>query len=80
MIAPVPVHCFSITSIPSTHRGRTQNLALTGQAVLEKVLEIVDDDGRTPDHGYAISSLGEPSAHVSYNQGIKLLNAKDHVR
>ena len=32
--------------------------ALIGQAVSEKkVFEIVDDDGRTPEHGYTISSL-----------------------
>ena len=28
-------------------------------------LEIVDDDGRTPDHGHPISSPCEPLAHVS---------------
>ena len=32
------------------------NLALIGQSVLEKIIEILDDDGRTPEHGYTISS------------------------
>ena len=47
-----------------THGGSTKYLALTGQAVWE-MFEIVDEDGRTPDHGHTISSLGEPSAQMS---------------
>ena len=48
-------------------------MALTGQAVSEeKMLEIVDgrtdgrttDDGRTPEHGYTISSPCEPEGSV----------------
>ena len=31
-------------------------MALIGQAVLEKMFEIVNDDGRTPHHEYPISS------------------------
>ena len=45
---------------PPTHRGSTQNLVMIGQAVWG-MFEIVAN-GRTPDHGYTISSPGEPSA------------------
>ena len=31
----------------------------------EKIFEIVDDDGRTPEHGHPVSSPCEPSAQVS---------------
>ena len=59
------------TNFRSHYRWRsTQSLALIGQAVWEKkMFEIVDDgrttDGRAPVHGYTISSPGEPSAQVS---------------
>ena len=47
-------------SFPPTHRGSTQNLALIGRAVTEKNMfeHCVQrrTDGRTPDHGYTISS------------------------
>ena len=37
-----------------------------GQAASdEKIFEIVDNDGRTPEHGHPISSLFEPLAQVS---------------
>ena len=46
--------------IPPTHRGSTQNLALTGEVVskgkmFENGLRRMDD-GRTPEHGYTIST------------------------
>ena len=34
------------TFVPPTQGGLTYNLALIGQAVLEKMFEIVNDDGR----------------------------------
>ena len=41
-------------------------MALIGPAVLEeKIFEMVDDDGRTTEHGHPISSPCEPSARVS---------------
>ena len=45
-----------VTKTPRTNfrSPNTQNLALIGQVVSEKMFEIVD--GRTPDHGYTISS------------------------
>ena len=57
-------HFGHVTSIMSTNFrsptqwGSTQNLALIGQAVLQKkMFEIVNDGRRrTPDHGYTISS------------------------
>ena len=68
-VAAILVMCREQTFVPPTHGGSTQNLALIGQAVWEKkMFEIVDgrttttDDGRTPEHGYTISSPGEPSA------------------
>ena len=37
-----------------------------GQAVSEeKIFEIVDDDGRTPEHDHSKSAPFEPSAQVS---------------
>ena len=53
-----------------THRGSTQKLALIGQAVSEMVEHCGRTDGRktddrwTSDHGYTISSPGEPAAEV----------------
>ena len=58
--------------ISPTHRGCINILALIGQVVSEKLFEIVNgrrrrrtDDGRTPEHGYTISSPGQPSTQVS---------------
>ena len=44
-----------------------EDFCLIGQAVSEKIFEIVDDDGdgRTPEHGHPISSPCEPAAQVS---------------
>ena len=39
-----------------------RSLALIGQAVSKKIFEIVDEDGRMPEHGHPISS---PLAQVS---------------
>ena len=51
--------------VSPTQGGFTQNLALIGQAVSE-MSEIMEDDyGWLHDHGYTISSPGEPSAQVS---------------
>ena len=50
--------------VPPTHGGSTQNLALIGAVVWEKnMFKIVNR--RMPEHGYTISSPGEPSAQVS---------------
>ena len=38
--------CSEQTFLPPTHGGSTQNLALIGQAVSEKIFEVVGD-GRT---------------------------------
>ena len=43
--------------------GSTQNLALIGQEVWEKMFEIVKEC--MAEHGYTISSPGEPLALVS---------------
>ena len=45
--------CGEQTFVPSTQGGSLWNLALIGQVVSEKK---ITDDGRTPDHGYTISS------------------------
>ena len=64
--------CCKQTLAPLTpsHGGSTQKLASIGHAVLEEMFEVVDrrrrTDGRTPNHGYTIISLGEPAAKVSY--------------
>ena len=55
-------HLGHVTQMPRTNfrspysRMLHINLALIGQSVLEKIIEILDDDGRTPEHGYTISS------------------------
>ena len=41
--------CHEQTFVPPTQGGSTLNLALIGQAVLEKMLEIVNADGRQTD-------------------------------
>ena len=55
------------TFVPSTHEGSTKHLALISQAVLErKIFEnggrrrttTMEDNGRTPEHGYTIRSDG----------------------
>ena len=47
------------TLVPPSHGGSTWNLALIGQAVLEKIFEKMVD-GRTTEHGYTFSSPREP--------------------
>ena len=43
-------------SFPLPKEAPHKTLGLIGQVVSEKkIFEIVDDDGRTPDHGYTIS-------------------------
>ena len=55
---------FILTFVASSKGCSTWSLALIGQAVSE-IFEIVDDDGRTLEHGNHISSSYELSAQVS---------------
>ena len=49
---------FMQTFVPPSHEGSSRNLALIGQAVSEEIFE--NGGGRTPKHGYTISSPCEP--------------------
>ena len=48
--------CHEQTFVPPTHRGCTQNLALIGQAVSEKMFDFVE--GRTTNAGALVSGMG----------------------
>ena len=54
--------------VPTTHRGSTQNLALIGQAILEKMFKIVNGRHQT-EHGYSISSPMSLWLRWAKNQG-----------
>ena len=60
------------TIFPPTHGGSTWNLAWIGKAVSEKMFENggqrTDDDGRTTEPAYTISSHMSQKAQVSKNQ------------
>ena len=55
--------CCEQNFVPPTQGGSTYNLALIGQAVLEEKM-FENMNGRTPDHGYTISS-GEQKTTIS---------------
>ena len=60
--------CPKQTFVPPTHGGSTWNLALIGQAVLEKIFENggrTDDNRSMMEHAYTISSPMSLKAQVS---------------
>ena len=73
-VAAILVMCHQQTFVPHTHGGSTQKLALTGQAVLEKKMIEIVDDGWTPDHcpgastQVSLKKQQKRPSHINYRE------------